>query len=325
MAALESMEFGMTANGLTILTGNSNPSFAEAMARYLNVRVAAMTVKRFADGEVSVEIEENIRGRDVFVVQSTCTPVNENLMELLIIMDAVKRASSGRLTVVLPYFGYARQDRKVAPRTPISSKLVADLMETAGASRVLTMDLHAGQIQGFFNIPVDHLYFTSAVLPYLREFVNQKSSVIVSPDAGGVERARHYAKYFECGLAVIDKRRDAPNVVGEMRIIGDVAGKNAVLLDDLVDTAGTLTKAAGALKDNGAKQVFACCTHPVLSGPAVDRISKSVIDQLVISDSIPLSKEAEACKKIRVVSAAPKLGEAVRRIHNSESVSSLFE
>jgi ribose-phosphate pyrophosphokinase len=315
----------MSGNGLTILTGNSNMAFAEAMARYLDVRVGAMSVKHFADGEAFVEIEDNIRGRDVFVVQSTCPPVNDNLMELLIIMDAVKRASSGRLTAVLPYFGYARQDRKVAARTPISAKLVADLLEVAGASRVLTMDLHAGQIQGFFNIPVDHLFFTSAVMPTLRNYVRGDNQVVVSPDAGGVERARHYAKQFGCGLAVIDKRRDAPNVVGEMRIIGDVAGNNAVLLDDLVDTAGTLTKAAAALKENDAQKVYAVCTHAVLSGPAVQRIESSVIDKLIVSDSIPLSAEASACKKIRVVSAAQQLGEAVRRIHNSESVSSLFE
>jgi ribose-phosphate pyrophosphokinase len=315
----------MSANGLTILTGNSNPRFAKAMARYLGVRVSAMTCKRFSDGEIFVEIEENIRGRDVFIIQSTCYPVNDNLMELLIIMDAVKRASAGRITVVLPYFGYARQDRKVAPRTPISSKLVADLIECAGASRVLTMDLHAGQIQGFFNIPVDHMYFGSAVTPTLERYVKPDATVLVSPDAGGVERARHYAKKFDCELAVIDKRRDAPNVVGEMRIIGDVAGKIAILLDDLIDTAGTLTKAATALKENQATKVYACCTHPVLSGPAIERIEKSELAKLIVSDSIPLRDEAKKCRKIQVVSTAKVLGEAVRRIHNSESVSSLFE
>ena len=315
----------MSANGLTILTGNSNPKFAKSMARYLGARVSAMTCKRFSDGEIFVEIEENIRGRDVFIVQSTCYPVNDNIMELLIIMDAVKRASAGRLTVVLPYFGYARQDRKVAPRTPISSKLVADLIEVAGASRVLTMDLHAGQIQGFFNIPVDHMYFGSAVTPTLERYVKRDATVIVSPDAGGVERARYYAKKFECDLAVIDKRRDAPNVVGEMRIIGDVAGKIAILLDDLIDTAGTLTMAATALKENKATKVYACCTHPVLSGPAIGRIEKSDLTKLVVSDSIPLRDEAKKCRKIQVVSTAKVLGEAVRRIHNSESVSSLFE
>jgi ribose-phosphate pyrophosphokinase len=315
----------MSANGLTILTGNSNPAFAKAMARYLGVRVSAMTCKRFSDGEIFVEIEENIRGRDVFIIQSTCYPVNDNLMELLIIMDAVKRASAGRITVVLPYFGYARQDRKVAPRTPISSKLVADLIECAGASRVLTMDLHAGQIQGFFNIPVDHMYFGSAVTPTLERYVKPDATVLVSPDAGGVERARHYAKKFDCELAVIDKRRDAPNVVGEMRIIGDVAGKIAILLDDLIDTAGTLTKAATALKENKATKVYACCTHPVLSGPAIERIEKSELAKLIVSDSIPLRDEAKKCRKIQVVSTAKVLGEAVRRIHNSESVSSLFE
>ncbi len=315
----------MRANGLTILTGNSNPDFATKMARYLGVHISAMTVKRFSDGEIFVEIEENIRGRDVFLVQSTCTPVNENLMETLIIMDAVKRASAGRLTVVLPYFGYARQDRKIAPRTPISSKLVADLLEAAGCSRVLTMDLHAGQIQGFFDIPVDHLFFQQAVWPTITAIVEEGNSVFVSPDAGGVERARAYAKRLESDLAVIDKRRDAPNVVGEMRIIGDVAGKIAVLLDDMVDTAGTLTLASEALKERKAKKVFACCTHPVLSGPAIERIQASKIDRLIVSDSIPLRDDAKKCKKIKVVSAAQTLAEAVRRIHNSESVSSLFE
>ncbi len=315
----------MSANGLTILTGNSNPDFARHMAKYLATHIASMTVKRFSDGEVFVEIEENIRGRDVFIVQSTCPPVNENLMELLIIMDAVKRASAGRVTLVLPYFGYARQDRKVAPRTPITSKLVADLIEVAGASRVLTLDLHAGQIQGFFNIPVDHLFFSSAVLPQLRSYVEPGNTVLVSPDAGGVERARFYARKLETDLAVIDKRRDAPNVVGEMRIIGDVAGKIAVLLDDLIDTAGTLTMAASALKEQGATQVYACCTHPVLSGPAIKRIEASELERLIVSDSIPLTESAARCERIQVVSSAQILGEAVRRIHNSESVSSLFE
>lgn len=315
----------MSANGLTILTGKSNPEFARKMARYLGVQVSAMTVKRFSDGEVFVEIEENIRGRNVFLVQSTCTPVNDNLMETLIIMDAVKRASAGELTLVLPYFGYARQDRKVAPRTPITAKLIADLFEAAGADRVLTMDLHAGQIQGFFNIPVDHLFFQQAVWPTISAFHEEGNTVFVSPDAGGVERARAYAKKLGSDLAVIDKRRDAPNVVGEMRIIGDVAGKIAVLLDDMVDTAGTLTLASEALKEREAKKVYACCTHPVLSGPAIDRIQESSIDRLIVSDTIPLRDDADRCKKIKVVSAAMTLAEAVRRIHNSESVSSLFE
>lgn len=310
---------------LKILSGNANRPFAERMAEGMGQTLGRMTVRRFSDGEVFVEIHENIRGRDVFIVQPTCPPVNENLMELLVIMDAAKRASADRITAVIPYFGYARQDRKVLPRTPISSKLVADLLQAAGADRILTVDLHAGQIQGFFDIPVDHLYAKPVMLKALQEFHEAGKTVVVSPDAGGVERARAFAKSLDSDLAVIDKRREGPNVVAGMNIIGDVAGKTAILLDDMVDTAGTLTQAASALVGKGASRVFACCTHAVLSGKAVSRISESVIEALIVSDTIPLSEAAAASPKIRAHSVAGLLGEAIERIHNSDSVSSLFE
>ncbi|MCK6528486.1 ribose-phosphate pyrophosphokinase [Myxococcota bacterium] len=310
---------------LKILSGNANRPFAERMAEGMGQTLGRMTVRRFSDGEVFVEIHENIRGRDVFIVQPTCPPVNENLMELLVIMDAAKRASADRITAVIPYFGYARQDRKVLPRTPISSKLVADLLQAAGADRILTVDLHAGQIQGFFDIPVDHLYAKPVMLKALQEFHEAGKTVVVSPDAGGVERARAFAKSLDSDLAVIDKRREGPNVVAGMNIIGDVAGKTAILLDDMVDTAGTLTQAASALAGKGASRVFACCTHAVLSGKAVSRISESVIEALIVSDTIPLSEAAAASPKIRAHSVAGLLGEAIERIHNSDSVSSLFE
>jgi len=309
---------------LKILSGGASPSFAASLAEHLGQELGHVAIQRFADGEVFVEVRDNIRGRDVFVVQSTCPPVNEHLMELLVIMDAVKRASADRVTVVIPYFGYARQDRKVSPRSPISAKLVADLIQVAGADRVLTVDLHAGQIQGFFDIPVDHLYASGALIGEVRRLAADRDVVIVSPDSGGVPRARAYAKVLEAPLAVIDKRRDRPNEIAEMRIVGDVAGRYAVLIDDMVDTAGTLTKAAGAVIDAGALAVSAVCSHGVLSGPAVDRIDKSVLENLVVSDTIPLRENAQACSKIRVVSVAPLIGEAIRRIHTGDSVSSLF-
>jgi ribose-phosphate pyrophosphokinase len=283
-------------------------------------------VKTFSDGEIMVEIGENVRGRDIYVVQSTCAPTNNNLMELLIMMDALKRASAATITAVMPYYGYARQDRKAAPRTPITSKLVADLVTAAGADRVVTVDLHAGQIQGFFNIPVDNLYAAPVLLAHLKNrFASDLDNlVMVSPDAGGTERARAFAKRLGCTLAVIDKRRTGPNVMEVMHLIGDVKGKIAIILDDMIDTAGTLTQAAQALKDHGASNVYACATHGVLSGPAMERINASVIEKVVITDTVPLGDKAELSDKIRVLSVAELLAEAIRRIHEDESVSSLF-
>jgi ribose-phosphate pyrophosphokinase len=308
---------------LKLFSGNSNIPLAQEMCVPLGIPLGTATVKRFSDGEVFVEIEENVRGADVFVVQSTCHPGNDNLMELLIMIDALKRASAERITAVLPYYGYARQDRKAAPRTPITAKLVADLITTAGADRILCMDLHAGQIQGFFNIPVDHLYATPVILDYIRKNF-QDDIVIVSPDAGGVERARAFAKRLNCSLAIIDKRRTAPNVAEVMNIIGDVEGKAAILVDDMVDTASTLTQGAEAVYKNGARKVYACCTHPVLSGPAISRIEQSVLEELVVTNTIPLSKDGAACKKIKALSVASLLAEAIKRIYMDESVSSLF-
>jgi len=265
-----------------------------------------------------------VRGGDVFVIQSTSTPGNDHLMELLLMLDALKRASSGRITAVIPYYGYARQDRKVAPRAPISAKLVADLLETAGASRIMTMDLHAGQIQGFFNIPVDNLYAAPVLLRYLRERVGETPATIISPDAGGVERARAFAKRLDASLAVIDKRRSGPNEVAEMNIIGEVRSRIAILVDDMVDTAGTLTSAAHAAIEAGAQEVLAVCTHAVLSGPAIERLERSEIQELVVTDTISIGEAARDCKKVRVLSVAQLIGEAIRRTHNEESISSLF-
>ena len=311
---------------LTILAGSSVPSFAGRLAHALGQRVGAMDLKRFRDGECFVEVQENIRGRDVFIVQSTCPPVNENLMELLVILDAVKRASADRITVVLPYYGYARQDRKTSGRTPISARLVASLLERAGADRVLALDLHAGQIQGFFDIPVDHLFSTPAFLAAVRERwgSDPKKLVVVSPDAGGVERALAYARRLGVPLAVCDKRRKEAGKVEEIRVIGDVADRYAIILDDIVDSAGTLAKASAAIKMAGAIGVSAICTHAVLSDPAVENVSGSQLDKLLVSDSIPLRPDAAACSKIEVVSVAELLGEAVRRIHHGDSVSMLF-
>jgi ribose-phosphate pyrophosphokinase len=284
--------------------------------------MGAAEVKRFSDGEINVDIGENVRGADVFIVQSTCPPVNDHLVELLILMDALKRSSAKRVTAVIPYYGYARQDRKVLPRAPITAKLVADLLTAAGVSRVLTMDLHAGQIQGFFNIPVDHMYAAPVMLEYIK--ANWDNEIVfVSPDAGGVERARAFAKRLKATLAIIDKRRGGANESQVMNIIGDVAGKTAVLLDDMVDTAGTMVQGAAAVRRNGAKRVFACATHPVLSGPSIERLEKSEVEQLVVTNTIPLGEKA-ACRKIRVLSVANLLGEAIKRIHFNDSVSSLF-
>jgi ribose-phosphate pyrophosphokinase len=309
---------------LILFTGNSNRALAAAVAHDLGVPLGAATVRTFSDSEVLVEIDENVRGGDVFVMQSICNPGNDHLMELLLMLDALKRASAKRITAVMPYYGYARQDRKVAPRVPISAKLIADLVTTAGASRVLTMDLHAGQIQGFFNIPVDNLYATPVLLPYLRERVAGREVAVVSPDAGGVERARAVAKRLDAGLAIIDKRRPGPNEVAEMRIIGDVDGRSAVLVDDMVDTAGTLVTAAAALRKAGARQVLGCCTHGVLSGPAIERLTASDIEELIVTDTIPLRPEAQQSGRVVVRSVALLLAEAIRRTHDEESISSLF-
>jgi ribose-phosphate pyrophosphokinase len=307
---------------LRLFTGNSNVELVKKISKKLKTSIGKSVVKSFSDGEINVEIDESVRGMDVFVIQSVCDPVNNNLMELLILIDALKRASAERITAVLPYYGYARQDRKVSPRAPISAKLVADLITTAGASRILTVDLHAGQIQGFFNIPVDHLFAAPVLLDYLKRLKND--IVIVSPDAGGVERARAYAKRLNSSLAIIDKRRESPNVSQVMNIIGDVSGLSAVLVDDMVDTGGTLVRAAYALVEKGAKQVYACCTHPVLSGRAVEVISESPIEEMIVTDTIPLKKEAKACPKIKVLSISSLLADAIRRIYENESVSCLF-
>ena len=307
---------------LRIFTGNSNIELVQKIAKHLGTSLGKAVVRTFSDGEINVEIHESVRGMDVFVIQSVCCPVNDNLMELLILIDALKRASAERITAVLPYYGYARQDRKVLPRAPISAKLVADLITTAGASRVLTVDLHAGQIQGFFNIPVDHLFAAPVLLEYLRKLRNEL--VVISPDAGGVERARAFAKRLNASLAIIDKRREAPNVSQVMNIIGDVQGLTAVLLDDIVDTGGTLVRAANALMEKGAKEVFACCTHPVLSGQAVDILSKSPIKEMVVTDSIPLKENAKNNATFKVLSISGILAESIQRIYTDESVSSLF-
>ena len=309
-------------NKIRVFSGNSNPALAEKICEGLKVPLGAAKVKTFSDGEIMVEIGENVRGRDIYVVQSTCCPTNNNLMELLIMVDALKRASAATITAVIPYYGYARQDRKVAPRT---SKLVADLITTAGTDRVVTVDLHAGQIQGFFNIPVDNLYAAPVILEHLRKrFPSHDDVVMISPDAGGTERARAFAKRLGCTLAVIDKRRTGPNVAEVMHLIGDVKDKVAIILDDMIDTAGTLAQAANALKAHGAKAIHACATHGVLSGPAIERINNSAIEELVITDTIPGGEKLAATSKIKVLSVAELLAEAIRRIHEDESVSSLF-
>ena len=308
---------------LRIFSGNSNVALALQMCKYLEVPLGQARVKKFSDGETAVEIDESVRGMDVFVVQSTSTPVDTNLMELLIMIDALKRASSRRVTAVIPYYGYARQDRKVSPRAPITAKLVADLIATAGADRVLTMDLHAGQIQGFFHIPVDHLYATPVILEYIKKRF-QNDLIIVSPDAGGVERARAFAKRLDSSLAIIDKRRTDVNVAEAMNVIGEVKGRKAVILDDMIDSAGTLTQGANALFEKGAVKIYACCTHPVLSGQAIKRVQDSALEELVVTNTIPLKDEAKSCKKIKVLSVAELLGEAVKSIHEEGSVSRLF-
>ncbi|MCB0327611.1 MAG: ribose-phosphate pyrophosphokinase [Bdellovibrionales bacterium] len=317
----------MSKNELKIFTGNSNRALADSICDYLQIPLGKAKVKSFSDGETWVEVGENVRGQDVFVIQSTSNPANDNLMELLVIIDALKRASADRITAVMPYYGYARQDRKVAPRTPISAKLVADLLESAGASRIVSMDLHAAQIQGFFNIPFDHLYGSPVLIDAVRNLSirDDEEIVIVSPDAGGVERARAYAKILNCSLAIIDKRRVQANISQVMNVIGEVAGKVAVIVDDMIDTAGTMTQAVPVLLDQGAKKVYCAATHPVLSGPAIERINQSRLEAIFVTDTIPLEGKAQESKKIKVCSVANILGEAIRRVHNRDSVSSLFK
>jgi ribose-phosphate pyrophosphokinase len=309
--------------GMAIFTGNSNPVLAKKICEYLSLPLGRAEVKTFSDGEIQIEIIENVRLKDVFVLQSTCSPVNDNLVELLLMIDAFKRSSARRITVVIPYFGYARQDKKVAPRVPISAKLVADMITLAGAHRVITMDLHAGQIQGFFNIPVDNLFAAPVLIEYIQNNFRDEL-VIVSPDAGGVERARAFAKRLNVDLAIIDKRRVAPNQAKAMAVIGDVTDKVAVILDDMTDTAGTLTEAAEAVVQAGAREIHACCAHAVLSGPAIDRISNSLLKSLVVTDTIPLKENAAACDKIKVLSISRLVGEAIIRSFRGDSVTSLF-
>ena len=309
---------------IRIFSGNSNVALARKICQNLGVPLGEANVTTFSDGETRVEINENVRGMDVFIIQSTCPPVNLSVMELLIMIDAMKRASADRITAVIPYYGYARQDRKVAPRAPISAKLVADLITTAGANRVLSMDLHAGQIQGFFNIPVDNLYATPILLDYMKNNYQKGNLVIVSPDTGGVERARAFGKRLGATLAIIDKRREGPNEAQVMNIIGNIKGKSVILLDDMIDTAGTVVQAATALRDEGALEVSVCATHAVLSGPAIDRIEASAIQELVVTDTVPLHDGAKVCNRIHVLSVAGLLSEAVRRIYYNDSISSLF-
>lgn len=308
---------------IRIFSGNANIPLAKKICDNLGVSLGKANVSTFSDGETRVEINENVRGMDVFIIQSTCSPVNDACMELLIMIDALKRASADRITTVIPYYGYARQDRKVAPRAPISAKLIADLITTAGADRVLSIDLHAGQIQGFFNIPVDNLFATPVLLDYMkRNYLD--NTVVVSPDSGGVERARAFGKRLGASLAIIDKRREGPNEAQVMNIIGNIKGKSVILLDDMIDTAGTVVQGANALLDAGALEISVCCTHPVLSGPAMDRIEGSAIKEVVVTDTIPLSERATNCSKIKVLSVSGLLSEAVRRIYYNDSVSSLF-
>ena len=311
---------------LVIFSGNSNKPLVKEICEYLEISVGRCDVGKFSDGEIQIEIEENVRGRDVFLVQSTSTPVNDHLMELLIMIDAARRASASSITAVVPYFGYARQDRKVAPRTPITARLVADLITSAGADRFVSMDLHAGQIQGFFDMPSDHLYASPILLEDMKRKYGSRPDevVVVSPDAGGVERARAFSKRLGAGLAIIDKRRPAPNVSEIINIVGDVRGKTSILLDDMIDTAGTLTLGAKALGESGARRIVAYAVHPVLSGPAVDRIQGSNIEEVVVTNTIPLRENALGCKKITQLTTAKIFGEAIRRIHSADSLSSLF-
>jgi len=313
----------MNPDRIKIFSGSANPSLAEAMCRQLGLEVGQIKLKRFSDGEINLQLLENVRGADCFVVQPTCSPVEFHLMEILCMMDALKRSSAERITAVLPYYGYGRQDRKDKPRVPISAKLVASLLETAGADRIMALDLHAAQIQGFFDVPVDHLFFRPVMIDYFKP-QNVEDLTVVSPDAGGVERARSVAKRLNAPLAIIDKRREEANVAEVMNVIGDVSGQNCLIVDDLIDTAGTLVRGSEALLEYGAKSVSACATHAVLSGPAVERIAASAIQEVIFSNSIPLSDEAARCGKIRQLSVAPLLARAVQSIHEETSVSILF-
>jgi ribose-phosphate pyrophosphokinase len=310
--------------GVKLFTGNAHKDLAQEVAAYLDMPVGDATVTKFSDGEITVNINVNVRGFDVFILQPTCTPVNDNIMELLLMVDALKRASAKRITAVIPYYGYARQDRKVQPRVPISAKLVADLITAAGTNRILTMDLHAAQIQGFFNIPVDNLYASPVLLDYIRKKYISKNLIIVSPDAGGVERARAFAKRLQCSIAIIDKRREAANVSQLMNVIGEVKGKDTIILDDMIDTGGTIIQAATALMEKGSEQVIAACSHAVLSGSAVEKVNNSFIQELIVTNTIPFDSKKEQCKKLTVLSIAPLLGEAIKRIHEESSISSLF-
>lgn len=309
--------------GVKLFSGNANKALADEIANFLGISTGDATVSIFNDGEIQLQLNENVRGSDVFVIQPTCTPVNHNIMELLLMMDALRRASTGRITAVIPYYGYARQDRKVQPRVPISARLVADLITVAGADRVLTVDLHVGQIQGFFDIPVDHLYAAPVLSDYMKKkYLNDV--VVVSPDAGGVERARAFAKRLKASLAIIDKRREGVNVSQIMNVIGDVKGKDAILFDDMIDTAGTITQAVSTIKEKGAKKIIAACTHAVLSGPALERINASELEEVIVTNTIPMNNKQKKCKKLTMLSVAPLLGEAIKRIHEESSVSSLF-
>ncbi len=308
---------------MKLFSGNANRTLADDIADVLGITIGDASVSTFSDGEINVQINENVRGYDVFVVQPTCMPVNNNIMELLLMIDALKRASAKKITAVIPYYGYARQDRKAQPRVPISARLIADLLSSIGVSRVLTVDLHAGQIQGFFDIPVDHLYASPVLSSYLKnKYTN--NTVVVSPDAGGVERARAFAKRLNASLAIVDKRREKANVSEVMNVIGDVNGMDAILFDDMIDTAGTITQAALAIKENGAKRVIAACAHAVLSGPALERINDSVLEEVVCTNTIPMQDKVEKCSKLTVLSVANLLGQAIQRIHDETSVSSLF-
>lgn len=313
----------MVPESMMVFTGNANPKLAQAVTKYLNIPLGSATVNRFSDGEVMVQLLDNVRGKDVFILQSTCAPTNDNLMELMIMVDALKRASARRITAAIPYYGYARQDRKVSPRAPISAKMVADFISVAGAGRVVTIDMHAGQIQGFFNCPVDNLYAAPVMMEPLRQI--EGDIVIVSPDAGGVERARSYAKRLNAPLAIVDKRRDKPNQAQAMHVIGDVEGKTAIIVDDIIDTAGTLCAGADVLLKYGAKKIIACASHGVLSGPAIDRINATeALDRVIVTDTIPLGEKLAQCPKLQVVSVAALLGKTIHNIHTGSSVSVLF-
>ncbi len=310
---------------MVLVSGTSNPTLSKKISEFLDVPLVNPQIRRFANGEIYCEMEKNVRGADVFVIQSTCAPVNENLMELLIIVDALKRASANSITAVVPHYGYSRQDRKGAPRTPITAKLVADMMTVAGATRVVTMDLHAGQIQGFFNIPFDNIFASPVLLDYVQKNLDLTNLITVSPDAGGVERVRHYAKKLEADLALIDKRRTGPNVAEAMNVIGDVNGKDCIIIDDMIDTAGTLVQAAKALRKNGARRIYAAATHPVFSDPAIQRIAEcEELEAVLVTDTIPLSEKARKLDKIKVVTTADILAKAIHRTFNHDSVSSLF-